>query len=197
MEQIWHWPGRSLWLTSDIEVSHCWTKKQENWPHTFKSSDCPWLTASSSDTYHYWRFTAKTIGHIRLVEDLKTFYSTNYENAVNLSMSSVLWNAFVKPGDSIYKIRGYFGVQSACLCECGIRSQTGPSVVQLGWLNEISESNINSSASLMRTMRGNCFSKERHYGSLCGDRMALFTKVIGHRGLETVHHTSLHFALLC
>lgn len=96
------------------------------------------------------------------------------------------------PGDFLYKPGGYFGVQSACLCERGIRSQTGPSVVQLGWLNEISDPNINSSASLMRTMRGNCFSKERHYGSSCGDRAALFTKVIGHRGLETVHHTSLH-----
>lgn len=87
-------------------------------------------------------------------------------------------------------------VAECVLCERDIRSQAGPSVVQLGWLNEISDSNINSSASLMRTMRGNCFSKERHYGSPCGDRGTLFTKVIGHRGLETVHHTSLHFALL-
>lgn len=100
------------------------------------------------------------------------------------------------PGDCLQKPAGYFGGQSVCLCECGIRSQTGPSVVQLGRLNEISGSNINSSASLMRTMRGNCLSKERHYGSACRDRAALFTKVIGHRGLETVHHTSLHFALL-
>lgn len=98
------------------------------------------------------------------------------------------------PGDSLYRRSGYFGES---LCECDIRSQTGPSVVQLGWLNEISDSNINSSASLMRTMRGNCFSKERHYGSLCRDRAALFTKVIEHRGLETVHHSRLHFALLC
>lgn len=101
------------------------------------------------------------------------------------------------PCDSLHKPGGYFGVQNVCLCEPDIRSQTGPSVVQLGRLNEISDSNINSSASLMRTMRGNCFSKERHYGSSCGDRAALFTKVIGHRGLETVHHTRLHFALLC
>ena len=100
--------------------------------------------------------------------------------------------------DSLSEPGGYFGVQRECVCLCerGIRSQTGPSVVQLGWLNEISDSNINSSASLMRTMRGNRFSKERHYGSSCGDRAALFTKVIGHRGLETVHHTTAS-TLLC
>ena len=100
--------------------------------------------------------------------------------------------------DSLSERGGYFGVQRECVCLCerGIRSQTGPSVVQLGWLNEISDSNINSSASLMRTMRGNRFSKERHYGSSCGDRAALFTKVIGHRGLETVHHTTAS-TLLC
>lgn len=67
---MWHWPGCSLWLTSDIEVSHWWTKKQENWPHTFKSSDCPWQTANSSDTYHHRRFTAKTIGYTHSVRDL-------------------------------------------------------------------------------------------------------------------------------
>lgn len=98
-----------------------------------------------------------------------------------------------RPGDSLYKHRGNFGVLCV-LCECDIRN---PSVVQLGQLNEISDSNINSSASLMRTMRGNRFSKERHYGSSCGDRRALFTKVIEHRGLETVHHTSFYFPLLC
>lgn len=63
MVEIWHWPGRSLWLTSDIEVSCWWTKKQENWP-------CPWLTASNSDTYHHRRFTAKTIAYTHFVGDL-------------------------------------------------------------------------------------------------------------------------------
>lgn len=87
-----------------------------------------------------------------------------------------------------------------CACVCvrcvTLGAKAGPSVVQLGQLNEISASNINSSASLMRTKRGNCFSKERYYGSSCEDRAALFTEVIGHRGPETVHHTGLHFALL-
>lgn len=77
-------------------------------------------------------------------------------------------------------------MQSACFCECGIRSQAGSSVVQLAQPNEISDSNINSSASLMRTMRGNCFRKKGHYGSLCRSR-ALFTKVTGPREFETVH----------
>lgn len=74
-------------------------------------------------------------------------------------------------------------MQGSSLCEYGIRSRAGPSVVlQLAELNEISDSNINSSTSLMRTMRSNRFSKERHYGLLCGDRAALFTKVTEHRG---------------
>lgn len=125
---------------------------------------------------------------------LNSFYQ---QTNAQFDNSNSLLRIMPGPGDPLYKPGGYFGVQSVCLHERDIRSQTGPSVVQLGRLNEISDSNINSSASLMRTMRGNCFSKERHYGSSWGDRAALFTKVIGHRGLETVHHTSLHFALLC
>lgn len=74
-----------------------------------------------------------------------------------------------------------------CMVECGLCGHTGPSVLQLGQLNEISDSNINSSGTLMRTMRGNCFTKEGIM-VLVWDRAALFTKVIGQRVFETVHH---------
>lgn len=73
------------------------------------------------------------------------------------------------------------------MVECGLCGHTGPSVLQLGQLNEISESNINSSGTLMRTMRGNCLTKEGIM-VLVWDRAALFTKVIGQRVFETVHH---------
>lgn len=69
MQEIWHWPGCSLSLTSDIEVSHWWTKNRKT-DHTLLSPpDCPWLTASRSDTYHRRRFTAETIGYTHLVAD--------------------------------------------------------------------------------------------------------------------------------
>lgn len=83
----------------------------------------------------------------------------------------------------------------ACVCERDIRSQTGPSVVQLGRLNEISDSNINSSASLMRTMRGNCFSKERHYGSSCGIGLPCLQRLLGTEGLK--QYTTPASTLLC
>lgn len=77
--------------------------------------------------------------------------------------------------------------QPMCMLECGLCGHTGPSVLQLDQLNEISDSNINSSGTLMRTMRGNCLTKEGIM-VLVWDRAALFTKVIGQRVFETVHH---------
>lgn len=78
----------------------------------------------------------------------------------------------------------FFMCMYVCVCVT-LGARAGPAVVQLGQLNEISGSNINSSASLMRTKGGNCLGKERYYGSSCCDRAALFTEVTGLRGPET------------
>lgn len=154
-------------------------------PHRLSEKNC--FCISAKPCFVFYPHVVESIA-----KELNSFYKWKKKTCV----TTVYYCINPGPGDLLYKHSGYFGVQCACLCDCGIKSQTGPSVVQLGWLNEISDSNINSSASLMRTMGGNCFSKEGHYGSLCRDRTALFTKVIGHTGFETVHHTS-HFALLC
>lgn len=89
-----------------------------------------------------------------------------------------------------------FVVDRARLRECGISSWAGSSVVQLAWLNEISDSNINSSASLMRTMRANYLSKERHYGSLCeGEGQPCLQRLPGRESLK--QYTTPASTLLC
>lgn len=95
-------------------------------------------------------------------------------------------SSIVSPGNSLYKDI-VISEQPMCMVEYGLCGHTGPSVLQLGQLNEISDSNINSSGTLMRTMRGNCLTKEGIM-VVVWDRAALFTKVIGQRVFETVHH---------
>lgn len=142
----------------------------------------------STDTHVFMKFTSK-----RMFFFVELFLQTEKTQFYH---SSSLLSIMPGPGDSLYKPGGYFGVQSACLFERGIRSQTGPSVVQLGWLNEISGSNINSSASLMRTMRGNCFSKERHYiAPHVGIGPPCLQRLLGTEGLK--QYTIPASTLLC
>lgn len=77
--------------------------------------------------------------------------------------------------------------------ECLVLSGAGgapipPCVLQLGRPNEISDSNINSSGSLKRTMRGNWLSKESHYGSSCGIGRPCLQRLLGTEGWNSTPH---------